>query len=159
LLEKQIPRLAMLQDRDQFRGRQAHVQRCDGAARHRHTVISLEQLVRVEAEICDPVSVLESFRFESRREPSTPLAKLGIGEPLFARNNTCLRAEEFDRPIKEADWSEGQEHANGSKLLGIVRRSAVKWRSCISSGRASGRFLRETASEFRSDARERQTAD
>ena len=60
VLIKQNSRFGMLQNRAQFGGREAHVERHHDGMGLRHAEISFEKLVRIEAEKSNPVALLDA---------------------------------------------------------------------------------------------------
>ena len=75
----------------EFRRRETHVERHDDGAGLNHSVVALEELVVVEAEEGDAVSLLDAGAGEGGGESLAPLTELGIGEGLSPQTIPTLR--------------------------------------------------------------------
>ena len=92
--------LGVIEDRGEFGGREAHIERHrDGAGKQR-PVVAFEQLVVVEAEIGDAVGGPDPERDEAGGQAFAALAELGVRKAAVARDrrrSSCRRDPWRDR--------------------------------------------------------------
>jgi hypothetical protein len=107
---EQNSRFGVLQDRAQFSGRQAYVERHHDGVGLGDAEISLEQLVRVGAEKSDPVTRLDACTRESGRQPLAALAESGVSEALRTAHDTNLGTIQVDSTMQASHWCKGNLH-------------------------------------------------
>ena len=102
--------LGVIQDTGELGWGKAHVQRHDDAAGEGDAVVSLEELVVVEAEIGDTIAGLDARGEQSRSEAFAAFAEFGVGVAVLAGNDGSLPGVEVDTAVEAADRRQGNVH-------------------------------------------------
>ena len=110
IFEQQQACFRMVEDGDQLRLRQAHVQRHDDAARLDHAEIAFEELMVIEAEISDALAGPQSLRFQRRSQPLGARAELGIGETARTADDTDFLSVQIHRPMHASNRRQRHDH-------------------------------------------------
>ena len=100
----------MIEDADQLRRRQAHVQRHYHRVRLDDAVIAFEKLVVIEAEIRDSIAGPDSPRVQRRRQPFTTLAELSVSEAPRSADYPDFSPVQIHRAMHAADRRQGHDH-------------------------------------------------
>jgi hypothetical protein len=111
----------VVQDIRQLERGEPNVQRHHDGARLNDAVISLQQLMSVEAQVCDAVAVLDTLLRKSCGQALAALAELSISELPLAGNDPDLVAKQVDRAVETPDGCQRNKHAP------IVHAALTRW--------------------------------
>src|SRR3984885_7009959 len=100
----------MIQDVLKLERRQTHVQRHYDSVRQHHSVITLEQLMRIKAQVGDAIARPDSLLGKRRAYPFAALAEFAVSELPFSRNDPNFIGEQIHGAVETPYGCQGDKH-------------------------------------------------